>query len=152
AFLGRFPRATEVQELAIPHVLVGRDVLISAPTASGKTEAYAAPAVERIGATRQGSPALLLVSPTRALANDLKRRLEGPLFDVKVPFGRYTGEHKERVDGALPEVVVTTPEALDSLLARRAKLLSGVRTVVLDEIHVLDGSGRGDQLRVLLQR
>lgn len=152
AFLGRFARPTEVQALAVPLILAGRDVLLSAPTASGKTEAYAAPSVELLGASRRTSPALLVVSPTRALANDLKRRLEGPMHGVGVPFGRYTGEHKERVDGVLPEVVVTTPESLDSLLARRAAALRGVERVVLDEIHVLDGTPRGDQVRVLLER
>lgn len=152
AFLGRFARPSEVQLAAVPEVLAGRDVLLCAPTASGKTEAYAAPAVERLGAARVERPALVVVSPTRALANDLKRRLEGPMHGVGVRFGRYTGEHKERIDGALPEVLVTTPEALDSLLARRAASLAGVRCVVLDEIHVLDGTPRGDQVRVLLER
>jgi ATP-dependent Lhr-like helicase len=48
--------------------------------------------------------------------------------------------------------MIVTPESLDSLLARRRHVLAGVRTVVVDEIHVLDGTSRGDQLRFLLHR
>ena len=71
---------------------------------------------------------------------------------VEISFGRYTGEHKERTSGKLPAVVIVTPESLDSLLARRPATLRATRMVVLDEIHVLDSTPRGDQLRILLQR
>lgn len=152
AFLGRFARPTGVQREGVPPILAGRDVLLAAPTATGKTEAYAAPLTERLLAGRRGPFAVLVVSPTRALANDLKRRLEERMASVGVAFGRHTGEHKERVAGRRPEVAVTTPEALDSLLARRPEELDGVQAVVLDEIHVLDGSVRGDQARILLHR
>jgi ATP-dependent Lhr-like helicase len=151
-WFGRFSALTEVQLASIPLVMGGRDVLICSPTASGKTEAYAAPCAEMAARHRQELPTALIVAPTRALANDLKRRLAGPMSLADVSFGRYTGEHKERVAGKLPSVLVTTPEALDSLLARRASMLTGVRMVVLDEIHVLDNTPRGDQLRVLLHR
>lgn len=152
AFFGRFSRLTEVQMRSIQPVLSGKDTLLCAPTASGKTEAYAAPLVERImGGDRRGIK-LLFVSPTRALANDLKRRLEVRMEEVGVAFGRYTGEHKERTAGKFPTVAVTTPEALDSLVARRPGILGNLTAVVLDEIHVLDGTPRGDQLRVLLHR
>jgi ATP-dependent Lhr-like helicase len=153
ALLGRFHRLTPVQEQGIPPILEGRDVLLSAPSASGKTEAYLAPLVERmLREAARDSWHILIVSPTRTLANDLRRRLEGPLSLLGVRLGRYTGEHKERRETALPEVTVTTPEALDSLLARRPYLLTGVQSLVLDEIHLLDGTPRGDQLRLLLHR
>jgi ATP-dependent helicase Lhr and Lhr-like helicase len=151
-FFGRFDALNPVQRQALPAILDGADVLITAPTASGKTEAFAAPAAEAIIKGRRGGARAIFVSPTRALANDLKRRLEARLDDLSVSFGRYTGEHKERIAGRLAEIVVTTPEALDSLLARRPRALRHVRLVVLDEIHVVDGSPRGDQLRVLLHR
>lgn len=152
AFLGRFARLTEVQERGIPPILAGKDTLLCAPTATGKTEAYAAPLVERVMAGSRKTVLILMVSPTRALANDLKRRLEARMDQVGVPFGRYTGEHKERTEGKLPAVLVTTPEALDSLLARRPRVLRDLVGVVLDEIHILDGTPRGDQLRILLHR
>lgn len=151
-FLGSFPRPSQVQELAVPELIAGRDVLMAAPTASGKTEAFAAPAAEITLTAGPKSFRALFVSPTRALANDLKRRLEGRFEQVGLTFGRYTGEHKERVDGRLPEVAVITLEALDSLLARRPEALRDVRIIVLDEIHVVDGTARGDHLRILLHR
>jgi len=154
AFLGRFDRPTEIQQRAVPSILDGADVLLCAPTASGKTEAYAAPAVEMLLAdSATPAPAsLLLISPTRALANDLFRRLQARMDEVGVSFGRRTAEHKELVDGNLPSALILTPEGLDSLLARRAEALAQVRTIVLDEIHVLDNTPRGDQLRILLSR
>jgi len=69
-----------------------------------------------------------------------------------LPLGRYTGEHKERSAHAWPQALVVTPESLDSLLARRPHVLAHVQCVVVDEIHVLDGTVRGDQLRLLLHR
>lgn len=152
AFLGGFDGLREVQARAIPAILGGRDVLVASATASGKTEAFAAPAAEIALDAGQRPATALILAPTRALANDLKRRLEAPMAAAGVTFGRYTGEHKERVGGALPSVVVATPEALDSLLARSAPALRSVRLVVIDEVHVLDGTPRGDQLRVLLHR
>jgi len=151
-FFGRFDALSPVQRQSLPAILDGADVLITAPTASGKTEAFAAPAAEAIMRGKRGGARAIFVSPTRALANDLKRRLEARLGDLTIGFGRYTGEHKERIAGRLAEIVVTTPEALDSLLARRARALRHVRLIVLDEIHVVDGTPRGDQLRVLLER
>ncbi|MBI4880451.1 MAG: DEAD/DEAH box helicase, partial [Planctomycetes bacterium] len=152
AFFGRFANFTSVQEQAIPALLGGRDALLCAPTASGKTEAYAAPLVERMLGAPRCPYRILFISPTRALANDLKRRLEERMAQLGVAFGRHTGEHKERVEGHPPEVAVMTPESLDSLLARRAAALAGVISVVLDEVHVLDGTPRGDHARLLLHR
>ncbi len=151
-FLGRFPKPTPVQLQAIPLIMEGKDVLICAPTASGKTEAFAAPAAEMVRFARSSDPRVLILSPTRALANDLYRRLQSRFEDSSVSLGRYTGEHKDRVGGKLPAVAIATPEALDSLLARRSAALRSVRLLVMDEIHILDGSTRGDHLRVLLHR
>ncbi|MEZ6018431.1 MAG: DEAD/DEAH box helicase [Planctomycetota bacterium] len=148
----RFQGLTAVQQQAIPPIVAGHDVLLCSATASGKTEAYAAPAAERAAARNNAPATVLILSPTRALANDLKRRLEGPMSLVGVTFGRYTGEHKERSAGGLCAVTVLTPEALDSLLTRRASALRQTCMVVIDEVHVIDGTPRGDHLRVLLHR
>ncbi|HHI67807.1 MAG TPA: DEAD/DEAH box helicase, partial [Planctomycetes bacterium] len=152
AFFHRFPRSTPIQAEGIEPILEGKNVLLCAPTASGKTEAYAAPLSERLLAGKWGPMSFVMVSPTRALANDLKRRLEAPMLQAGVSLGRYTGEHKERRGGKFPRAVVTTPEALDSLLARRPETLKGLRALVLDEVHILDGTARGDQVRLLLER
>ena len=154
AFYGRFGRLREVQRLAAGPVVGGADVLVGAPTASGKTEALLAPLLERVlalGGEGDG-PRVLVVSPTRALVNDLARRLEGPVGRLGIAVGRKHGDLARGPSARLEEVLITTPESLDSLLARGPRRLRGVRAVVLDELHLLHGTARGDQLRVLLER
>jgi ATP-dependent Lhr-like helicase len=151
-FLGRFPQPTDIQREAIPAILAGEAVLLASPTATGKTEAYAAPLIERLLREKWASPAVVIVSPTRALANDLFRRLQAPLDALRVPLGRRTGDYAQWDEQKPDAVVVTTPESLDSLLARRPQALKTVRAVVLDELHVVHGTARGDQLAVLMTR
>ncbi|MFT7620040.1 MAG: ATP-dependent Lhr-like helicase [Planctomycetota bacterium] len=151
-FLAQFSSLTEVQIEGIPPIVAGKDVVLCSATASGKTEAYAAPAAQMVRERKSGPASVIIVSPTRALANDLFRRLEGKMDQVGVTFGRRTGEYKKLTNGAFPEILITTPESLDSVIARQPDRLRGTQLVVLDEIHVLDGSARGDQLRILLHR
>ncbi len=155
AFFARFAgRLRPIQEAAIPDLLAGRDAILVAPSAAGKTEAAAAPLLERrLADPADGGPAALYVSPTRALANDVFRRLEGPCLALGVALGRRTGDHPSAMRGRdLPRVLITTPESLDSLLCRCPDRLRGVRALVLDELHLLLESGRGDQLAVLARR
>jgi len=155
AFFGRFSgRLRPIQLAAIPDVAAGRDAMLTAPTATGKTEAVAAPLVERLLTARdRGRPSVLYVSPTRALANDLLRRLEGPCATLGVEVARRTGDHRSSLRRRrLPDVVVTTPESVDSLLCRSPAVFRAVRALVLDELHLLLDSGRGDQLAVLACR
>lgn len=151
-FLAQFSSLTDVQVEGIPPIVEGKDVVLCSATASGKTEAYAAPAAQMVRTRNSGPASVIIVSPTRALANDLFRRLEGKMDQVGVTFGRRTGEYKKLTKGAFPEILITTPESLDSVIARQPDRLRGTQLVVLDEIHVLDGSARGDQLRILLHR
>lgn len=153
AFFARHGRLTAVQRAAIPAILEGQSVLLSAPTAAGKTEAACAPIVERM--LRRSDPwRVLYISPTRALANDLYERLAGPLDRVGVTVARRTGEHKTRAEDA--HVLLTTPESFDSMLCRGRRedghMLAMTSAVVLDEIHLLNASARGEQLRWLLLR
>ena len=151
-FLGRFRAPTPIQTAAIPVILKGHNVLIMAPTAGGKTESFAAPMAERIQGN--GSPPLSawIISPTRALVNDLFRRLKPPLEKMGLRIGRRTGDHREISGLRPPHMVVTTPESLDSILTRSTKLLKGVRFMALDEVHMLDKTARGDQLACLVSR
>lgn len=128
----------------------GRDLLLCAPTASGKTEALLVPLAEnRLMAGEAGRPALLWVCPTRALVNDLARRLADPLAQVGAVVGRWTGDAHD--GGRLQPMTILTPEALDARLSRTPEALDGVGALVLDELHMLDGNPRGDQLRLLVQ-
>lgn len=137
-----------------------------APTASGKTEAALAPLLEfhwealraasAAGSNRAGSnrddagPILLITSPTRALANDLFRRLSPRLVPMGITLGRWTGDAHD--GGALQPVTILTPEGFDGRLSRVPHRFSEVRAVWLEELQVVDGSPRGDQLRLLLSR
>lgn len=151
-FFSRFGRFTEIQERAIPTVLDGASAILCARTASGKTEAVAAPLVERIRRERWSGLAVVYVSPTRALVNDLMKRLEAPCIGAGVTIGIRTGDFPNLDDQNPPSIVITTPESFDSLLTRIPRLFLDVRAVVVDEIHLLDNTPRGDHLRLLLNR
>ena len=155
AFFGRFGRLREVQRQAIPPILEGQDVLVCSPTASGKTEAACAPLIERsLGRWAQWT--ILYISPTRALVNDLYERLHAPLQGLDLALKRRTGDHHDSLSSP-PNVLLTTPESFDSLMCRGrdnrlGHALAHVIAVVLDEIHLLHGSPRGEQIRWLLSR
>ena len=153
AFLGKFGTPTPVQRHGIPEIMKGLPVLLIAPTASGKSEAFAAPMAEMIlSGPEPRSLRGWIVSPTRALVNDLARRLAPPLSAMGFEIGRRTGDHREISGARQPHVVVTTPESLDSMLARSPSLFLRARFLVLDEVHMVDATPRGDQLACLVSR
>lgn len=142
-----------IQKAAARVILEGGPVLLCSATASGKTEAYAAPLTERfLAEMSQGELKVLVVSPTRALVNDLYRRLKPPLEKLKVGVARRTGDHPSQLKQVRAGLVLTTPESLDSLLSRHPRWLGSIRALVLDELHVLHGTPRGHQLRFLAGR
>jgi ATP-dependent Lhr-like helicase len=151
-FFSRFGRLTEVQVRSIPEILRGRNVVVISPAASGKTEAVVAPVVERLLPERRGRFSVLYVSPTRALVNDLYRRLVEPLEYLELRLARKTGDHPSIDESKLPFMLITTPESFDSLLCRHTRIFQDLSAVILDELHLLDNTPRGDQLRVLLER
>jgi len=151
-FFGPFGRLLPVQVEAIPPVLDGQNVVVASPTASGKTEAVVAPTAERYLAEKWPPMSVLYVIPTRALANDTLRRIGGPLNDLGIAVALKHGDRPDFNPSRPPDWLITTPESLDSVLCRFPKSLGDVRSVILDELHLLDGTYRGDQLRVLLSR
>jgi len=154
AFYGRFHTLREVQEAAIEPLVSGRNVVLSAGTGSGKTEAVVAPLVSRYWreAARAGELFLLYIAPTKALVNDLEKRLFGPLYSLGLKIGVRHGDHDDLLSGATPNVLITTPESLDVLLFRNDVALRSVRSVVIDEVHLLYNTQRGLQLSILIKR
>jgi ATP-dependent helicase Lhr and Lhr-like helicase len=154
AFFERHGNFTPAQLAAIPALLDGHNIILCAPTAGGKTEAVVAPLVERhCPPVRQGpGPRILYLTPTRALANDLNARLEHPLESLGLTLGIKTRDHSTFRPNRPPDLLLTTPESADSILAARAKTFAGLRAIVIDELHLFDGTPRGDQLRAVLSR
>ncbi|UCE19044.1 MAG: DEAD/DEAH box helicase [Gemmatimonadota bacterium] len=151
-FFSRFGKLLEVQRQCIPEILRGINVVVCSPTASGKTEAVLAPLVERLLAEDWEGLCILWISPTRALVNDLKARFTPPLKSLGVSFARKTGDRPEFDPSCPASVLITTPESFDSLLSRHPGAFQQIEVIVLDDIHLLDGTYRGDQVRVLLKR
>jgi ATP-dependent helicase Lhr and Lhr-like helicase len=151
-FFTRFGgRLTPVQIDAIPNILAGQNVVIASATASGKTEAVVAPTAQRWRDEHWAGTSIVYITPTRALANDLFARLEMPLAEMNLSLVLKHGE-KQYIPKGEVHMLITTPESLDSLLCRQPERLVALRTLILDEIHLLDQNYRGDQLRVLLNR
>ena len=145
----------------------GRDALLIAPTGAGKTLAGFLPALTAIAAARaapgrraRGGIRTLYVSPLKALAVDVARNLEAPIAEMRLPITveTRTGDtpvHKRRRQKLVPpDILLTTPEQLALLVSARdaARFFEDLEEVVLDELHALVTSKRGDLLALDLAR
>ena len=154
AFYGRFHTLRAAQEAAIEPLVSGCNVVLSAGTGSGKTEAVVAPLMSRYWrhAAHTNALVLLYIAPTKALVNDLEKRLYPPLYSLGLRVGIRHGDRDDLSTGPTPQVLITTPESFDVLLFRKEPALQTIRAVVMDEIHLLYNTQRGLQLSILLQR
>ena len=126
--------------------------MVLSSTASGKTEAVFAPLIERMLSEKWKGLSILYVSPTKALVGDIRQRLEETLRPLGVKVAQRDGDIKDLNEHDPEQILVTTPESLDSMLCWKGAQLKNIKAVVLDELHMLDGTYRGDQLMVLLRR
>lgn len=155
AFYGRFKSLRPVQEGAIDPILTGKNVVLSSGTGSGKTEAVLAPLVNRYYSDifKEEQPVILYIAPTKALVNDLERRISSIVSSsLSIRIGIRHGDRDDLKSGQPPHILITTPESLEVMLFRKDKALDKIRAVVLDEVHLLYNTQRGLQLAVLLQR
>jgi ATP-dependent helicase Lhr and Lhr-like helicase len=150
---------TEIQRIGFPILShSAADVLLVAPTGTGKTEAALLPLLD--ARLREPSPAvaLLYVTPLRALNRDLEQRLLGLAEEVGLRAGVRHGDtpasERTRQARKPPDLLLTTPETLTLLLSgSRLRLgLRDLRCVIVDEVHELFPSDRGAQLSVVLER
>jgi ATP-dependent Lhr-like helicase len=170
-----FGAPTRPQEQGWPAIQSGRHALIAAPTGSGKTLAAFLAALDslfRMGAegTLKDETYVVYVSPLKALSNDIQKNLEEPLagiraalaqregHDIEVRSAVRTGDTPPALRQAMlkrpPHILVTTPESLYLLLTSVSgrKMLSTVRSVIVDEIHSVVGNRRGAHLVLSLER
>lgn len=137
-----------------------RDLLISSPTASGKTEAILLPGFSDIIPNHQGSVLILWLSPLKALINDLYGRLEAIAKGLGIPVHAWHGDiddgRKEAVRRKPDGVLIITPESLEAMLMNRsgeaATMFAHLQLVVIDEIHAMLNEARGVHLQSLLAR
>lgn len=152
----------DIQENAIPFVLEGKnDVIISASTAGGKTEAAFLPILTSLlqNDTSNGFQ-VLYISPLKALINDQYRRLLDMTTETGINVTPWHGDidmsQKKRSLKNPNGIIIITPESLESFLINRRHFLpsafSSLRYIVIDELHSFIGTERGKQLQSLLSR
>ena len=133
--------------------------LLIAPTGGGKTLAGFLPTLTELTEPHQGLHTLY-ISPLKALAADIKRNLRTPIDEIGLQIrvedrtGDTSATRKKRQRADPPHILLTTPESLALLLSYEdaPHIFKGLQRVVVDEIHALAESKRGDQLFLALSR
>jgi ATP-dependent Lhr-like helicase len=144
----------------------GRHALLVADTGAGKTLAGFLPTLADFTPTRLAGSSppeglhTLYVSPLKALAHDVQRNLLTPVEEIGLPIrietrsGDTPSDRKKRQRARPPHVLLTTPESLSLLLSYpdSFELFSGLKRVVIDEVHAFATGKRGDLLALALSR
>ena len=163
---------TAIQNKAWPLIQEGQHVLVTAPTGCGKTLTAFLWALHQLirGAWEAGQTRVLYISPLKALNNDIQRNLLTPLTELQDLFaargipipeirvltrsGDTPPHERQRMRRRPPEILITTPESLNILLTSKnaLPLLTGIQTVILDEIHAVVDSKRGTHLITAVDR
>ncbi|MET8683423.1 ATP-dependent helicase [Streptomyces sp. NPDC004732] len=173
-FTGAFSAPTSAQAGAWRAISEGSDVLVVAPTGSGKTLAAFLAALDQLASAPPPADAkkrcrVLYISPLKALAVDVERNLRSPLTGIRqeavrlgmtepeVRVGIRSGDTPPAERRALstrpPDILITTPESLFLMLTSAARdALTGIETVILDEVHAVAGTKRGAHLALSLER
>ncbi|HIH22339.1 TPA: DEAD/DEAH box helicase [Candidatus Micrarchaeota archaeon] len=153
----RFGSLTEIQKLAMPKILAGENVLVLAPTGSGKTEAVILPVLEKVDRNAPGIQALY-ITPLRSLNRDLLKRFswwcERLGISHAVRHGDTTQSERDSHRKNPPQILLTTCESLQALLVApiMRRHITNVRFVICDEIHDILDNKRGAQLSFGLER
>ncbi len=162
---GWAPRPHQLQ--LIDHLAQGHSTLLIAPTGAGKTLAGFLPSLVELEARGKRKPGqagrgihTLYISPLKALAVDIARNLEAPVAEMDLPIkletrtGDTPSHKRQRQKLNPPDILLTTPEQIALLLSdpHSARLFASLETVILDELHALVTSKRGDLLALGLAR
>ncbi len=165
---GWSPRAHQLA--LIEHAARGQSVLLVAPTGGGKTLAGFLPSLIDLTVSHDGTPRhartriqalhTIYISPLKALAVDVARNLEIPVAEMGLPVkvetrtGDTSASKRQRQRHSPPDILLTTPEQLALLVANRdaPRFFEKLKAVVLDELHAMHNSKRGDLLSLGLAR
>lgn len=139
------------------------DLIVSAATAGGKTEAAFLPLISQLIEARETGPEgfdVVYIGPLKALINDQYKRLDDMCFDTGVPVTPWHGDIaaniKQKARKKPKGILLITPESLEALLVRKgtqiSRLFGQTKAIVIDELHTFLDTERGVQLRSLLTR
>ena len=161
-FKKKFKEFNELQKIAIPKILSGKNVLIIGPTGAGKTEAAVIPIFHKLLSIEENNKKkgiqAIYITPLRALNRDLLDRLiwwgEELGLNVAVRHGDTKQSERQRQSKNQPDFLITTPETLQILfMGKRLKNhLKQVKYVIIDELHEMLDDKRGVQLSLALER
>src|SRR6476620_10725587 len=150
-----FEKASPIQTAAIPPLLKGRDVVGQSQTGSGKTAAFAAPAIEKVDVA-QSSTQVLILCPTRELAVQVSEEVHKLAFFKRglhaLPI--YGGQSYDRQLYGLRQgahIVIGTPGRVMDHMRRGTLRLEALKMVVLDEVDVMLNMGFRDDIETILQ-
>ena len=149
-------------QMAAAETLFGtdRNLLLTSSTASGKTEAAFFPILTELWENPPTSVGVIYIAPLKSLINDQFYRIEQLLDQSGIPVTHWHGDvaasHKRKLLENPRGVLQITPESLEAMLISRSndipRLFGDLRYVVIDEIHTLTGTDRGNQIRCQLDR
>lgn len=149
-------------QVAAGEAIFGTDcnVLLSASTASGKTEAAFFPILTLFSEDPPTSVGAIYIGPLKALINDQFSRLNELCADAEIPVWHWHGDvaqsHKEKLLKRPSGILQITPESLEALLLHKhayiPKLFGDLRFIVIDEVHSLLRGDRGGQTLCLIER
>ncbi|BDX06467.1 DEAD/DEAH box helicase [Planctobacterium marinum] len=150
--------ATDIQASAIPHALLGKDILASSKTGSGKTLAYLVPAVQRIykeKALSKKDPRALIVAPTRELAKqvlvELKKLLPPQAGKPVLLIGGENFNDQVKLLKRYPDFVIGTPGRVADHIEDKSLYLEGLEMLILDEADRILDLGFSSQLTIIDQ-
>ena len=150
-----------IQEKSIKDVVeTDNDIIISAPTAGGKTEAAFLPTISESSPQINNCIKIIYISPLKALINDQLLRIENLCKYLNCKITKWHGDasqsKKIKMLNNPSGILLTTPESLESFLINRSTLIydlfKDVDYYIIDEVHNFVGGPRGDQLKSILNR
>lgn len=149
-----YKEPTPVQEKSIPAILEGRDLVGSAQTGTGKTAAFALPALHRLG--NHGKCRVLALAPTRELAIQIEEnfRMYGKYLDLRLALlygGVKYGKQLEQL-GNEPDVVVATPGRLLDHIGQGNLKLQSIEILILDEVDRMLDMGFIEDVTKIIQK